>query len=96
VIAANEIEAQLVSLCHFNSSRLIGKSRAGVALAEDSEANRSGVVDEKGNRLTSSSIFALLILCLSPVLGDSPLVTLAARLSFDLTPGAMALAEDSK
>ena len=60
MIAANEIEAQLVSPCHFKSSHLIEESVASVALA------------------------------------DPSLVSLAERLSFELTPRVLALAEDSK
>jgi hypothetical protein len=36
MIAANEIEAQAVSLCHFKSSHLIEESGASVALADSS------------------------------------------------------------
>ena len=60
MIAANEIEAQPVFLCHFKSSHLIEESGASVALA------------------------------------DSSLVSLAERLSFELTPRVIPSAEDRK
>lgn len=96
MIAANEIEARPVSLCHFECSHLIEESGAIVALAEGGVANPLGAVREKGNAVTSLLIFALPALCLSQVPGDSSCVSLAQSFPFRLSPRPIALAEDGK
>lgn len=53
-----------------NLSRLIKESRANVGLATDGDADRIGVVDEKGNPMTPLQIFALLALYFLEVRGE--------------------------
>lgn len=53
-----------------NLSRLIKESGASVGLATDGDADRLGVVDEKGNPLTPLQIFALLALYFLEVRGE--------------------------
>jgi len=96
MIAGSEIEGQPVSLCRFKSSHLIEDSGATVALAEGGVASPLGTVGDKGNALTSLPIFALPALCLSQAPGDASSVSVAQSLSFRLSPGPIALAEDRK
>ncbi len=96
MIAANEIEAQPVSLCGLECSHLIEESGAIVALGEGGVANRLGAVREKGNRLRCLLMFASPALCSSQAPGDSSSVSLEQGLPFRLSPGAIALAEDRK
>jgi phosphomannomutase len=51
-------------------STLVRESEADVGLATDGDADRIGVVDEKGNPLTPLQIFALLALYLLEVRGE--------------------------
>ena len=51
-------------------SGLIKESRADVGLATDGDADRLGIVDEKGNPLTPLQIFALLALYLLELRGE--------------------------
>ncbi len=51
-------------------SQLVRESKADVGLATDGDADRLGIVDEKGGFLTPLQIFALLALYLLEVLGE--------------------------
>jgi phosphomannomutase len=51
-------------------SATVQKEKAGVGLATDGDADRLGIVDEKGNFLTQLQVFALLCLYLLEVRGE--------------------------
>jgi len=53
-----------------NLSRLVVKQKADVGLATDGDADRIGVIDEKGRFLTQHQVFALLCLYLLEVRGQ--------------------------
>ncbi len=59
------IASNLAELC-----AKVKRSRASVGLATDGDADRIGVVDEKGNFLTTLQVFALLALYLLEVCGQ--------------------------
>jgi len=51
-------------------SRLVVEQKAGVGLATDGDADRIGIIDEKGQFLTQHQVFALLCLYLLEVRGE--------------------------
>jgi phosphomannomutase len=61
-----------VNLAHL--TRTIRRKKAGVGIATDGDADRLGIMDEKGNFLTTLQTFALLCLYLLEVRGERGLI----------------------